>query len=550
MSDALERINLQIMWDRLIAVVEEQGQTLMRAAFSPIVRESGDISAGIFDLRGRMMAQAVTGTPGHINTMAAAVIHFLDHFPRDTMVEGDIYLTNDPWMGSGHLNDFVLVKPCFVGGRLIGLNACTSHLADIGGRSFGPDAADVHEEGIYIPPVKLVNAGRIDETLMAVLYANSRVPVQNEGDLYALIACCEVGQERLAQMMTEFGLDGLDGLADHIIETSREATLERIRAWPDGTWSTEMMTDGYDFEIKLAATMTIDNDAIAIDFTGSSGRSRHGINCPLTYAQAYTVFGIKCIVAPDIPNNAGALEPFIVTAPEGSIINAQKPAPVVMRHIVGQLLPDVAFDCLHQARPGSVPAEGTGVLWDLSLRGGFGHHQGGNQTPFAMELVHNGGTGGRPESDGLDATAYPSGVMGSQVEMVESASPLIVWRRELRPDSGGAGKHRGGNGQIIEISSSEGAPFQLAAALDRITYPARGRAGGHNGAPGILRLSSGKPMNGKGEQDIPPDDRLWVETPGGGGYGDPAEREPALIEADLRSGLVTPESAARDYGTR
>jgi len=451
-------------------------------------------------------------------------------------------------MGAGHLNDFVLAKPCFLDGRLIGLNSCTSHLADIGGRSFGPDAADVHEEGIYIPPIKLVDKGAINETLMTMLWSNSRVPVQNEGDIYALIACCEVGEERLSTMMKEFGLNTLDGLSDHIIETSRNATMERIRAWPNGTWRNEMMVDGYDFEIKIAATMTVTDDDLTIDFTGSSGRSRYGINCPLTYSQAYTVFGLKCIVAPDIPNNAGALEPFIVTAPEGSIMNAQKPAPVVMRHIIGQLLPDAAFGCLHQAAPGKVPAEGTSVLWDLSLRGGFGHHQGANQTQFAMELVHNGGTGGRPQGDGLDATAYPSGVMGSQVEMTESTAPLIVWRRELRPDSGGPGRYRGGHGQIIEIGSSEEAPFQLAAALDRIVYPARGREGGGDGACGIVRLSSGIPLNGKGEQDIPPDDRLWVETPGGGGYGDPAERDPAAIAADLRDGLVTSEAAQEHYG--
>ncbi len=549
MNDALERINLQIMWNRLIAVVEEQGQTLMRAAFSPIVRESGDISAGIFDLQGRMMAQAVTGTPGHINTMAAAVKHFVGIFPPETMVEGDIYLTNDPWLGSGHLNDFVLVKPCFLDGRLIGLNSCTSHLVDVGGRSFGPDTADVHEEGIYIPPIKLVDAGIINDTLMKLLHANSRVPVQNEGDLYALIACCEVGEERLVGMMREFALESLDGLAEHIIDISREATLERIRAWPRGTWNSEMMTDGYDFEIKIAATMTIGDDGLTIDYAGSSGRSRFGINCPLTYAQAYTVFALKCIIAPDIPNNTGALEPFTVEAPEGSIMNAQKPAPVVMRHVVGQLLPEAAFGCLHQAREGTVPAEGTSVLWDLSLRGGFGHHHASNQSKFAMELVHNGGTGGRPNADGLDATAYPSGVLGSQVEMTESTAPLIVWRRELRPDSGGAGQYRGGNGQIIEIGSSEEAPFQLAAALDRITYPARGRAGGKDGAPGILRLSSGKPMNGKGEQDIPPDDRLWVETPGGGGYGSADRRDAKAIAADAQSGLVSREAATRDYGS-
>ncbi len=549
-DDARRRIALQVMWDRLLAVVEEQGQTLMRAAFSTIVRESGDLSAGIFDLRGRMMAQAVTGTPGHINTMASAVAHFIARFPVAAMAEGDIYLTNDPWLGSGHLNDFVLVKPCFLDGRAVGLNACTSHLVDIGGNSFGPDAADVHEEGLYIPPIRLVAAGRLDATLMTLLRANSRLPDQNEGDLYALIACCEVGEERLAAMMREFALTGLDALADHIIESSRAATQQRLRDWPCGSWRNEMITDGYEAPIVLAATLTVTDGAMAVDFTGTSPCSRYGINCPLTYAQAYSVFGLKCIVAPDIPNNAGALAPFRVTAPEGAIVNAPKPAPVVMRHIVGQLLPDVVFGCLEQARPGSVPAEGTSVLWDLSLRGGFGRHRSGNATRFAIELVHNGGTGARPGGDGLDATAYPSGVIGSQVEMTEQVAPLIVWRRELRPDSGGPGRWRGGHGQIVELGSSQGAPFELAAALDRIAHPARGRAGGGDGAAGSVGLASGRALAGKGEQDIPAGERLVVATPGGGGWGPASEREEAAIAAEVRAGLLTPAAARRAYGYR
>ena len=231
-------------------------------------------------------------------------------------------------------------------------------------------------------------------------------------------------------------------------------------------------------------------------------------------------------------------------------MNATKPAPVVMRHIVGQLLPDAALGCLHRARPGSVPAEGTSVLWDLSLRGGFGIYHSSGQTRFALEMVHNGGTGARPSSDGLDATAFPSGVIGTQVELAESVAPLIVWRRELRPDSGGAGRHRGGHGQIIEVGSAENATLQIAAAFDRVTFPARGRDGGSNGACGTVRLSSGRHLNGKGEQDIPPDETLRIETPGGGGYGDPAARDPGLIAADLKSGLVTPAAARRDYGYR
>ena len=539
MSDALDRINRQIMWDRLQAVVEEQGQTLTRAAFSPIVRECGDISAGIFDLDGLMIAQAVTGTPGHINTMAASVGHFIKHFPPETMRPGDIYMTNDPWMGSGHLNDFVLVRPCFLDGRLIGYNSCTSHLIDLGGRGTGPEGRDVHEEGLYIPMVKLVDQNVINETLMDIVRANSRMPVQNEGDVYALIACAEVGEERLIAMMREFAIDDLDDLGRHILKTSEHATRKRIAELPDGVWDHELRLDGYDFEIALKARLVIEGDTLTVDFAGTSPASRFGINVPITYAQAYTVFGLKCIIAPDIPNNAGALAPFVVTAPEGSILNPQKPAPVSQRHVIGQLLPDTVFGCLDQAMPGRVPAEGTGCLWSMVIRSMIGSQADGNAPAFMIEPVHNGGTGGRPSSDGLSATAYPSGVMGSQVELTESTCPLIIRRRELRADSAGDGEYRGGFGQILEIEHSAGAPFMLGSAVERVTYPPRGRHGGQDGAAGELWLASGAALPAKGEKEIPAGDRLIIKTPGGGGYGDPAKRDEALRDADRRDGLVT-----------
>ena len=539
MTDALDRINRQIMWDRLHAVVEEQGQTLMRAAFSPIVRECGDISAGIFDLEGRMLAQAVTGTPGHINTMAASVGHFLKKFHPDTMLPGDIYVTNDPWMGSGHLNDFVLVRPCFLDGRLIGYNSCTSHLIDLGGRGTGPEGRDVHEEGLYVPMLKLCDQGAVNETLLDIVRANSRMPVQNEGDIYALIACAEVGETRLIDMMREFAIDGLEELGRHILVTSEQATRNRIADLPDGSWDHELILDGYDFEIELKARLTVSGGDLSVDYDGTSRASRYGINVPITYAQAYTVFGLKCIIAPDIPNNAGALAPFEVTAPAGTILNPQKPAPVSQRHVIGQLLPDTVFGCLHQAIPGRVPAEGTGCLWSITLRSMAGSQDTGNAPSFMIEPVHNGGTGGRPASDGLSATAYPSGVMGSQVELTESTCPLIIRRRELRPDSAGTGQYRGGFGQILEIEHSAGAPFMLGSAVERVTHPPRGRHGGEDGQPGELWLASGDRLSAKGENEIPAGDRLIIKTPGGGGYGDPASRDAALRDADVRDELVT-----------
>lgn len=535
-------IDLQIMWNRLIAVVGEQAQVLIRTAFSPIVRECGDISAGIFDLKGRMLAQAVTGTPGHVNSMAEAVKHFIRHFPLDTMREGDAFITNDPWMGTGHLNDFVITTPAFHDGKLVGLFSCTSHLMDIGGLGNGPEASDVFMEGLYIPMLKLIDRGTVNETLMAMIRANTRLPVDTEGDTYSLAACNDVGVRALSAMMTEFGIDSLEPLAEYIIARSREAVLAEIAKLPKGSWSHSMTIDGYDHPLTLQATLTITDEGIHVDYTGTSEAVRRGINVPLAYTTAYTCFGIGCVVAAEIPNNAGSLAPLTVSAPVGAILNAEKPAPVSARHIIGQMLPDMVFGCLRQALPDRVPAEGTSCIWNIVVRGarpaGYGPNHG-----YAMTITTNGGTGARPRQDGLSATAYPSGVAGTPVEIAEIQSPLMFWRKELRPDSGGAGRTRGGLGQVMEIENRDDAPFELLAAFDRIQYPPRGRDGGGDGAAGYVGLGSGAALRGKGLQVIPPGERLVVLTPGGGGLGEPGARDPARQAADLRDGLVTAPAA-------
>ena len=412
----------------------------------------------------------------------------------------------------------------------------------------GPDGSDIFDEGLMIPPVKLVEAGRVNALVLSFVKANSRTPVANEGDIYALIASCDVGAGRLAAMMTEFGLEDLEALGAFILATSQRAAEAEIAKLPQGTYRHELRLDGYDFEIDLKAALTIAQDRMTVDFAGSSGLSRFGINVPLNYAAAYSVFGLRCLVGPDIPNNWGSLLPFQVRAPENAILNALSPAPVAMRHVIGQILPDLVLGCLHQALPGQVPAEGASCMWDLPLRSAPLAAAG--TTAFAIELTHNGGTGARPGKDGLSATAYPSGVWGSQVEMTESVAPLRILRRELRPDSGGAGRTRGGLGQILVLESSEEKPIHLFAAVERMTYPALGRDGGQPGAAGRIALASGKELKGKGEQVIPAGDRLIFETPGGGGYGDPAERPRAAIDRDLAQGLITAAAAARDYGVQ
>ncbi len=538
---------LQVMWNRLLAVVEEQAQALIRSAFSPIVRECGDISAGIFDFHGRMLAQAVTGTPGHINTMAEAVKLLRARFPLQDMRPGDIYMTNDPWIASGHLNDFLLLMPVFHRERVIGFTSCTSHLVDLGGLGMGPEGSDIYDEGLLLPPCKLVDAGEVNSLLMEIVKANSREPVANEGDIFALIACCEVGARRLVEMMDEFGLEDLEDLSGHIIATSRRGTLEAIADVPPGVYRNTLVVDGYESEIELHAELTVRPDGLLLDFDGTSPCSRKGINVPLNYATAYSVFALRCLIGPDIPNNAGSLEPFEVTGPEGCILNARPPAPVAMRHTIGQMTPDLVLGCLAQALPGRVPAEGASCMYDLPLRHTADAALSGG-TQFAVELVHNGGTGARPAKDGLSATAFPSGVWGSQVEITESVAPVLVRRRDLRRDSGGPGRRRGGLGQRVELASAGDEPFLVFLSVERIDNPARGREGGLPGAPGRIRIDDGPDLPGKGEVRVEPGQTLIFETPGGGGYGEPKSREQDSVARDFTDGLISSDAACEIYG--
>ncbi len=517
-------IRNQVLWDRLISIVEEQAQTIIRSAFSTTVREAGDLSAGIFDPAGRMLAQAVTGTPGHVNAMAASVGYFLERFPANTMRQGDVFVTNDPWLGTGHLFDFTVVTPVFMRQSMIGLFASTVHVVDIGGIGFSPDSGQVFEEGLCIPIMRLFDAGKANESVFEIVQANVREPVQVVGDLYSLASSNEVGAKQLLLLMEETGIETLDEIGEHIISTSERAMIKAIGELPPGIYENRMTVDGYDRPIELCASMEISQSRIRVDYSGSSPPSSFGINVPLTYAQAYTSFGIRCIVGHAIPNNTGSLKPIDVSVPPGCILNAERPCAVNVRHVIGQMLPDVVLGCLGEALPGAVPAEGSSSLWNPMLSGGHGvvgDQTYNNATPFAVTIFHSGGTGARPGKPGLSATAYPSGVRNTPVEITESISPLIYRRKEYRENSGGEGVWRGGDGQIIEIEHSEGAPFALFALFDRIDYPARGRDGGGNGQSGEVYLLGGTILKGKGKQIVPAGERLILKLPGGGGLGRP-----------------------------
>ena len=554
-NTALGQIHTQIMWNRLIAVVEEQAQTMLRTAFSTSVREAGDLSAGVFDRHGRMLAQAVTGTPGHVNSMANAVIHFLKVFPLDGMKPGDHYITNDPWLTSGHLHDITVVTPTFYRGKPIALFANTIHVVDIGGLGMGPDGRQVFEEGLAIPIMPLAREGHMNEDLLRLVRANVREPLQVEGDIYACAACNDEGSRRLIEMMDEFEIASLDRLGDTIVEASREATLARIRALPKGTYRNSMTMDGYDKELTLIAALTISDGGLHVDFDGTSPASSHGINVVYNYCLAYTAFGVKCLIAPDVPNNAGSLAPITVSAPEGCVLNVKRPWPVAARHTVGHMLPDVVFGCLHQVIDGGVPAEGASSLWNPQIFGGgslVDHVEEGtdaNELPtFSTVIFHCGGTGARPQKDGLSATAFPSGVRTIPIEATESVAPVLFYRREFRASSGGAGKQRGGLGQTIELGGAGANPIALLCNFERVRNPARGREGGGAGGPGTVALRSGRPIRPKGRQTVPARDAICLGLPGGGGFGDPLMRDPAAVRDDVLDGLITEEEARRDYG--
>jgi len=545
----VSNVAYQVMWNRLISVVEEQAQALVRTAFSTSVREAGDLSAGVYNAEGLMLAQAVTGTPGHVNAMADAVAHFIRRIGCENIHEGDVYITNDPWEGTGHLHDFTVVTPSFHNGNMVGFFACTAHVVDVGGRGFGADAASVYEEGIYVPIMKFADRGTVDQTLVKMLRGNVREPDQLIGDIYALATCNEIGQRRLAEMMDEFHLTDIKGIADFILENSRRATLERIAALPRKSATGVLTVDGFDKPITIKVKVTIFEDRILSDFEGTSGLDKKGINCPLVYAKAYACYALKVAIAPEIPNNAASLAPFEITAPVNSIVNAVHPAPVALRHIVGHFVPDAVFNAFDQIVSGLVPAEGAGCLcnFQVSLRPR-------TDTPAPTDAVrsevltfNSGGSGARPNFDGLNATAFPSGVMTMPVEATEHAGPVIIWRKELRPDSGGAGQQRGGLGQYMEVGAREGHEFDMQAMFDRVDHPANGRRGGGSGAPTTIIQDDGTAMRGKGKQFVAHGRRVVMAFPGGAGYGHAADRAKSSVMRDLARGYISVETAKRDY---
>ena len=539
----MDPVLLEVLWNRLISIVNEQAAALMHASFTTVVREAGDLSAGIFDRGGNMLAQAVTGTPGHINTMATGVRHFVRAHPIDSLAPGDSLLTNDPWMVSGHLHDITVVTPVFHGGRGIGWFANTCHAMDIGGRTLGADAREVFEEGLAIPIMKLFDRGRINDDLVRIVRANVREPDAVVGDLYAQQAGNDVGAAKLADMMEEYGLEDVEDLGEQVRGRSEQATGDAIEAVGDGTWEDEVEIDGFDEPLVIRIALTVEGRRLLVDYAGTSPQVDRGINVVYNYTHAYTTYPLACAISPHVPNNEGSFRPVTVKAPEGSILNARRPCAVGARHLIGHFLSQAVFGALSRVVPGRVIADGSAGLWNTQLEG-----RGRDGRLFAYIFFSAGGMGARPASDGLSATAFPSGIRGVPAEAIESVSPTLMLKRALRPDSGGAGRFRGGLGQEMVLAVDSDEPALHSPMYDRTRCAARGFAGGGDGAVGQMVLSDGTALHPKRKYLLQPGQRVTLRLPGGGGYGDPFERDPRAVLEDVRQGRVSVEAARREYG--
>lgn len=512
----MDGIELEILWSNLIGVVSEQAKALQRIAFSPVVREAGDLASGLFDARGRMVAQANTGTPGHINSLSAAGYALARQF-EGRLVPGDIIITNDPWMSAGHFFDITVLCPIFWGERLIGYIGSTIHHTDIGGYGIGAGARDVHEEGLWIPPSKLYEAYEPNKLLHDIIGRNVRTPDHVFGDLAAQVSSGRSGGERLIALCQRQGLTDIQEVSEEIISRSEKATRDAIRALPAGTWHGESRFDvpGGEY-IDLRAAVTIDNVAgeVTIDFTGSSDASSIGINVVLNYTHAYSTFAVRSTLNPEQPNNFGSLAPIKVLAPEGSIVNAKYPSPLNARHVVGMFVPMPILKALHQVMPDKVLAEGAGAVWTVQVQG---TRDSGEAFTSSM-FNYSGGMGARAGKPGPSATCYPTGVAAVPVEILEAALPILFHRRELRTGSGGQGRQSGGDGQIISFEMLTQRPWLLNAVPSRLDRGPEGLDGGSDGAPGRFTVNDAT-ISEVRKMTMKPGDVVQLETPGGGGYG-------------------------------
>lgn len=540
MSRTFDPVELELLWRRLISLVDEAAAALVRTSFSTLVRESYDFSCVVTDARGESLVQATESIPSFIGTLPETVKHFLRFFPEEALSPGDVLITNDLWLGTGHLPDITVAKPIFLDGRLVAFSASTAHAPDIGGKIRSPEPREVFEEGLQIPPLKLMRAGVTDDTLVAILRQNVRTPDQTLGDLWAQVVALDLMEDRLVGLMKQAALPDLTDLAAEIQGRCEAAMRAAIAALPDGTYRSELQTDGLmDTPITIRLALTVRGDEITMDYTGTDAQVDRAINCALCYTYAMSMYGVKVCTSPNLPNNEGAWRPIRIVAPPGCIVNPQFPAPGGSRMLIGHYLPMLVFGCLGQVVPDRVMAACGSPMWGMNQSG---VRTGGK--PYANMFFYNGGMGGNMRGDGVTTLSWPSNVSSTAVEISEHIAPLRFHHKRLRPDSGGPGRHRGGLGQEILIESRSDTPIAVSFLAERTIFPAFGIEGGKAGAPGVLRIN-GATTDPKRQYVLKHGDTVSMATPGGGGHGDPRARDAAALAADIDAGYVTDASAYR-----
>jgi len=503
--------SLEILWTRLISMVDEAAATLVRTSFSNIVRECHDYAVVLLDADGRLLAQSTQSIPSFISTLPATVRHVAAKFPVEAMAPGDAFITNDPWLGTGHLPDINIVVPVFRGGTLVAFSASVAHSPDIGGRIRSPGIRELYEEGLRIPPLRLFSRGEPERAVLEILEANVRVPEQVLGDLFAQLAANRMLEQRLDELLDESALD-LRAFGREIQGRAEAAMRRAIEALPDGSHSFVVEVDGFGDPVRIVCRVTIAGDGIEVDYAGTSPELKRAINVVPAYTFAYTAYALKCVLSPGVPNNDGSFRPFTVKAEEGSILNPRFPAPVGARAMTGHLLPPAILGALAEIVPDRVQAAPGSPLWSCHLTG----EDGGRR--FAYQVFLNGGQGASAGSDGYPTVSFPSNLGNTPIEVLEAQAPVRVHRREIRRGSGGAGLHRGGDGQVMEIELLADRPATVAFMANRLSVPAPGLAGGGAGATGEV-LRNGEPFDPREISLLEPGDRLLLATPGGGGFG-------------------------------
>ena len=538
----LDAISLEIMWQRLISVMDEIDNATVRTSFSTIVGESRDFACVLLDQAGDSICQSSFSPPDFCVILPRTTRSLLERFPVETLQEGDVLFTNDAWLGAGHLPDCVVVTPVFWQGKVVAFMGTIAHVSDVGGHRGDIECYDVFTEGLRMPPCKLYVAGKENELAFSLIDANCRVPAMVLGDLRAIAGTHQIGKQRIQEFMADYGLAEIGTLSAEIHARSEALMRQRIAALPDGIYEFGLDIDGYIDIVHLHATVEVRGSDIYVDYTGTSPQTRKGaINCVYNVTYSGTMYPFKCALVPQVPNNSGLFRPIHVTAPKGCILNCEFPFPVRARAKVTNNINQVLFGALWPIL-GENGQAGSGSIWPFSVSGtidGYG--------TFAVFILPHGGRGAMRNLDGLLPIAFPHNSSVTATEIMELQAPILMVCKEFLPDSAGAGRQRGGISQVIKFRNIADVPMSVRIRPDKMFCDPPGIDGGQPGKVGTVHIN-GALVTRFPPIEYQPGDLIELRMPGGGGFGPVAERERALILADLALGYITPEGAHRDYG--